>query len=136
MGLGIIDEQHRFGVVQRMALQRLSSWRSASFPSHAQPDILLMSATPIPRSLAMVLYGDMEISSLDEMPPGRTPVHTRLFGAGARAELYRVVREEMRKGHQAYIVYPLVEPSERLELRDATRMFEEFSQTVFKEFSV
>ncbi len=136
MGLGIIDEQHRFGVAQRMALQRLSSWRSASFPSHAQPDILLMSATPIPRSLAMVLYGDMEISSLDEMPPGRTPVHTRLFGERERPELYRVVQEEMRKGHQAYIVYPLVEPSERLELRDATRMFEEFSQTVFKEFSV
>lgn len=136
MGLGIIDEQHRFGVIQRLALQRLSKRRAALFPSLPQPDILLMSATPIPRSLAMVLYGDMEISSLDEMPPGRTPVHTRLFSEGERADVHALVREEVRKGHQAYIVYPLVEASERLELRDATRMFEEFSRVTFKDFSV
>ncbi len=134
MGLGIIDEQHRFGVLQRMALQRLSHWRVASTPSLPQPDILLMSATPIPRSLAMVLYGDMEVSFLDEMPPGRTPVSTRLFREASREEAYRLAREELGKGHQAYLVYPLVEPSERLHLRDATRMAEELSQGLFKEF--
>jgi ATP-dependent DNA helicase RecG len=136
MGFGIIDEQHRFGVTQRMALQHLSNWRSTPSPSLVQPDILLMSATPIPRSLAMVLYGDMEVSSLDEMPPGRTPVRTRLFSERERSHLYALVREEVLKGHQAYVVYPLVEASERLDLRDATRMFEEFSRAVFREFSL
>ena len=134
MGLGIIDEQHRFGVIQRMALQHLSGGRGASAPSLPQPDMLLMSATPIPRSLAMVLYGDMEVSSVDEMPPGRTPVLTRLFNEETRQELYRLVREELRKGHQAYIVYPLVEASEKLQLRDATRMARELSESVFREF--
>ena len=134
MGLGIIDEQHRFGVIQRMALQHLSGGRGASAPSLPQPDMLLMSATPIPRSLAMVLYGDMEVSSVDEMPPGRIPVLTRLFNEGARQELYELVREELRKGHQAYIVYPLVEASEKLQLRDATRMARELSGSVFREF--
>lgn len=136
MGLGIIDEQHRFGVIQRMALQRLANWRAASTPSLPQPDILLMSATPIPRSLAMVLYGDMEVSSVDEMPPGRTPVLTCLVSEEKRPELYQRVRAEIRKGHQAYVVYPLVEASEQIHLRDATRMAEELSQGVFKEFSV
>lgn len=136
MGLGIIDEQHRFGVVQRMALQRLAHWRSAAAPTLPQPDILLMSATPIPRSLAMVLFGDLEISFLDEMPPGRTPVETRLFSERERPALYERVRTEIKKGHQAYIVYPLVEASERLPLRDATRMAEELSLGVFREFRV
>jgi ATP-dependent DNA helicase RecG len=135
MGLGIIDEQHRFGVIQRMALQRLMNRRaSSSSPSLPQPDILLMSATPIPRSLAMVLYGDMEVSSLDEMPPGRTPVLTKLFKEEEHSLLYDLVRQELQKGHQAYIVYPLVEASERLDLRDATRMTEELSRGVFREF--
>ncbi|MFQ5851197.1 MAG: ATP-dependent DNA helicase RecG [Candidatus Binatia bacterium] len=136
MGLGIIDEQHRFGVFQRMALRRLAMWRGSTVSSLPQPDILLMSATPIPRSLAMVLYGDMEVSSLDEMPPGRTPVHTKLFNERERPRVYEMVRTEVRKGHQAYIVYPLVEGSERLPLRDATGMAVEFSQDVFKEFRV
>ena len=84
----------------------------------------------------MVLYGDMEVSSLDEMPPGRRPVRTRLFRERERSALYGAVREEILKGHQAYIVYPLVKASERLDLRDATRMFEEFSQGIFREFSL
>lgn len=134
MGLGIIDEQHRFGVIQRMALQQLSRWRASSAPSLPQPDILLMSATPIPRSLALVLYGDMEVSSLDEMPPGRSPVLTRLVSDEGREKFYELVHAELRKGHQAYVVYPLVEASERLQLRDATRMAEELSQGLFKEF--
>ena len=136
MGLGIIDEQHRFGVIQRMALQRLSACRGADASSLPQPDILLMSATPIPRSLAMVLYGDLEISSLNEMPPGRTPVETRMVRESQRAKLYDLVRDEVRKGRQAYIVYPLVEASERLPVRDATGMAEELSQSAFKEFRV
>lgn len=82
----------------------------------------------------MVLYGDTEVSSLDEMPPGRTPVRTKLFGERERSGLYQLVQEEIRNGHQAYVVYPLVEASERLHLRDATRMAEELSQGVFKEF--
>lgn len=135
LGLGIVDEQHRFGVIQRMALQRLPHY-SAPSPTMLQPDILLMSATPIPRSLAMVLYGDMEVSSLDEMPPGRTPVSTRLLSERQRARLYEFVRAEVQRGHQAYIVYPLVEASERLDLRDAARMFEELSRGIFVELSV
>ena len=135
MGLGIIDEQHRFGVMQRLALQRLAACRGAVSSAEPpidklrvvssvepQPDILLMSATPIPRSLAMVLYGDLEVSSLNEMPPGRTPVETRLVRESQRAKLYDLVRDEIHKGRQAYIVYPLVEASEHLPVRDATGM--------------
>jgi ATP-dependent DNA helicase RecG len=95
-----------------------------------------MSATPIPRSLAMVLYGDLEISSLNEMPPGRTPVETRLVNESQRAKLYELVRGEIRNGRQAYVVYPLVEASERLAVRDATGMAEEFSRDTFKDFTV
>ena len=134
LGLGIIDEQHRFGVMQRMALQKLASCRGAvSLP---EPDILLMSATPIPRSLAMVLYGDLEISWLNELPPGRTPVETRLVRSPARARAYDLVCDEVRKGRQAYVVYPLVEASEKLEVRDATSMAAELSRGVFKDCRV
>ena len=134
LGLGIIDEQHRFGVMQRMALQKLASCRGAvALP---EPDILLMSATPIPRSLAMVLYGDLEISWLNELPPGRTPVETRLVRSAARARAYDLVCDEVRKGRQAYVVYPLVEASEKLEVRDATSMAAELSRGVFKDCRV
>ncbi|MBI4527317.1 MAG: ATP-dependent DNA helicase RecG [Deltaproteobacteria bacterium] len=135
MGLGVIDEQHRFGVMQRRTLQRLLSENSGE-TALRQPDILLLSATPIPRSLAMVLYGDLEISFMDEMPPGRLPVLTRLFHEKNRAAAYEQVRQEVLKNRQAYVVYPLVEASERLQLRDATRMAEELSRGVFKEFHV
>lgn len=135
MGLGIIDEQHRFGVVQRMALQHLTDgW--ASTPVKLHPDILLMSATPIPRSLAMVLYGDLEVSSVDELPPGRKPVVTKLFHDEERSAVYEAVRAEVRKGYQAFIVFPLVEPSEELRLRDATRMAEELSRGLFRDCRV
>lgn len=134
MGLGIIDEQHRFGVVQRMTLQQLGNSGASSDPSQPHPDMLLMSATPIPRSLAMVLYGDLEVSSLDEMPPGRSPVQTRLFSGKERSAVYAMAREELTKGHQAYVVYPLVEESEQLQLRDATRMAGELSRGPFREF--
>src|SRR5256885_12549597 len=115
MGLGVVDEQHRFGVLQRLSLQRLTSPGFASAPAARQPHMLLMSATPIPRSLAMVLYGDMDVSFIDEMPPGRTPVQTKIFHEEDRRVVYAAVIEELRRGHQAFIVYPLVEASDQLE---------------------
>jgi ATP-dependent DNA helicase RecG len=137
MGLGVIDEQHRFGVMQRLSLQRLVGGGSASIEGSRQPHMLLMSATPIPRSLAMVLYGDMEVSFLDEMPPGRTPVRTRVVTPGERREVYETVLNELRRGRQAFIVYPLVEASDQMqEVRDATQMAERMGHGPFKEFGV
>ncbi|MDT8367840.1 MAG: ATP-dependent DNA helicase RecG [Longimicrobiales bacterium] len=121
LGLVVVDEQHRFGVKQRMAL-------GVGDPS---PDVLLMSATPIPRSLALTLYGELDISVLDEVPPGRTPVRTTLSGAGQRDEVYRRVAAELAAGRQAYVVYPLVEESEKVDLRAATEEFERLSEEVF-----
>ncbi|HWH76593.1 MAG TPA: helicase-related protein, partial [Candidatus Binatus sp.] len=135
MGLGVIDEQHRFGVLQRLSLQRLVGDDGA--PANRQPHMLLMSATPIPRSLAMVLYGDMEVSYVDEMPPGRTPIKTLVFGERQRKQLYSMVLDQLKSGHQAYVVLPLVEASEQLQqVRDATQMAEKMRQTLFKEFGV
>jgi len=137
LGLGVIDEQHRFGVVQRLSLQRLLPTDSEGTLNARQPHMLLMSATPIPRSLAMVLYGDMDVSFLDEMPPGRLPVQTRVYYEQGRRSVYQLVMEELRAGHQAFIVYPLVEASEDLaQVRDATQMTEKMRQGVFKEFGV
>jgi ATP-dependent DNA helicase RecG len=137
LGLGVIDEQHRFGVVQRLSLQRLLSADCRSAPIGKQPHLLLMSATPIPRSLAMVLYGDMEVSFLDEMPPGRLPVQTKVYYEKDRQRVFQLVIQELRAGRQAFIVYPLVEPSEELaQVRDASQMAEKMRQGVFKEFGV
>ena len=137
MALGVIDEQHRFGVVQRLSLQRVTGRTDTAISLTGQPHMLLMSATPIPRSLAMVLYGDMEISVIDEMPPGRLPVKTQVFTEGQRKTVYLRVLEELRRGHQAFVVYPLVEASEQLQhVRDATQMAEKMRQSVFKEFGV
>jgi ATP-dependent DNA helicase RecG len=137
LGLGVIDEQHRFGVVQRLSLQRLLPTDSEGVLNARQPHILLMSATPIPRSLAMVLYGDMDVSFLDEMPPGRLPVQTRVYYEQGRRSVYQLVIKELRAKHQAFIVYPLVEASEDLaQIRDATQMTEKMRQGVFKEFGV
>ncbi len=137
MGLGVIDEQHRFGVMQRLSMQRLADGSDAASPSSRQPHMLLMSATPIPRSLAMVLYGDMEVSFVDEMPPGRTPVHTQVFNERGRGRAYGVVLEQLKRGHQAFVVLPLVEASEQLQqVRDATQMAEKMRQTLFKDFGI
>ena len=137
MALGVIDEQHRFGVVQRLSLQRITGRTDTAISLTGQPHMLLMSATPIPRSLAMVLYGDMEISVLDEMPPGRLPVKTKVFTEAQRKTVYSRVLEELRRGHQAFVVYPLVEASEQLQnVRDATQMADKMRQSVFKEFGV
>jgi len=133
MGLGVVDEQHRFGVLQRLSLQRLVGDDS----KQPEPHMLLMSATPIPRSLAMVLYGDMEVSYVDEMPPGRTAIKTRVFTERERKQLYSLVLEELKRGHQAFVVLPLVEASEQLQqVRDATQMAEKMRQSMFRDFGV
>jgi len=123
LGMVVVDEQHRFGVKQRMAL-------GSGDPA---PDVLLMSATPIPRSLALTLYGELDISVLDELPPGRTPIETTLSGAARRDEVYRRVLAELEAGRQGYVVYPLVEESEKTDMRAATEEFERLSEEVFPE---
>jgi ATP-dependent DNA helicase RecG len=126
LGIVIIDEQHRFGVLQRASL------RERGF----NPDVLVMTATPIPRSLAMTVYGDLDVSVIDELPPGRTPIKTVVVGEDQRAGVYKGVEREIRAGRQAYIVYPLVEESEKMDLKDATRMFEHLRDRVFPTFSI
>jgi ATP-dependent DNA helicase RecG len=126
LGLVVIDEQHRFGVLQRAEL------RARGF----NPDVLVMTATPIPRSLAMTAYGDLDVSVIDELPPGRTPIKTVVLGEDQRAGVYKGVEREVRAGRQVYIVYPLVEESEKVDLKDATRMFEQLRDRVFPHFSI
>lgn len=137
MGLGVIDEQHRFGVAQRLSLRQLVAGKEAMSSPYQEPHMLLLSATPIPRSLAMVLYGDMEVSFVDEMPPGRTPVQTKVFNERERKQVYTIVLDELKKGHQAFVVLPLVEPSEQLQqVKDATQMADKMRQTLFKDCGV
>jgi ATP-dependent DNA helicase RecG len=126
LGLIVIDEQHRFGVLQRAEL------RSRGF----HPDVLVMTATPIPRSLAMTAYGDLDVSVIDELPPGRTPIKTVVVGEDQRGGVYKGVEREIRAGRQGYIVYPLVEESEKMDLKDATRMYEQLRDRVFPHFSI
>lgn len=126
LGLVVIDEQHRFGVLQRAEL------RSRGF----NPDVLVMTATPIPRSLAMTVYGDLDVSVIDELPPGRTPIKTVVCGEDQRSGVYKGLEREVRLGRQVYVVYPLVEESEKMDLKDATRMFEHLRDRVFPHFSV
>lgn len=126
LGLGIIDEQHRFGVMQRATLKKKG----------ANPDVLVMTATPIPRTLAMTVYGDLDISVIDELPPGRTPVKTKVFHEKDRPRVYEIITREIEKGYQAYVVYPLIEESEKLDLMDATRMFSHLKSEVFPHYKV
>lgn len=126
LGLAVIDEQHRFGVLQRAEL------RARGF----NPDVLVMTATPIPRSLAMTVYGDLDVSIIDEMPPGRTPVETRVFGEDQRGEVKQLIAREVRAGRQTYVVYPLVEESEKVDLRDATQRYEYLRDKVFPRLTV
>jgi len=114
LGLVVVDEQHRFGVRQRLALAEMGT----------NADMLVMSATPIPRSLALTLYGDLDVSVIDERPPGRRPVRTALRYESGRDKVMEFVREEVAKGRQAYIVYPLVEESEKVDLKNATEEYE------------
>jgi ATP-dependent DNA helicase RecG len=126
LGLVVVDEQHRFGVVQRAALRAKGT----------NPDVLVMTATPIPRTLAMTVYGDLDISVLDEMPPGKKPVRTKVFFEKERLRVYEIVRKEIVKGNQVFIVYPLVTESEALDLKDATRMAEHLQKDVFPELRI
>ena len=127
LGLVVVDEQHRFGVRQRMALLERPGPR---------PDLLAMSATPIPRSLAMALYGDLDLSVLDELPPGRSPVRTVLRSPAQRDEVYDFVGSQVAEGRQAYIVYPLVAESEKVDLLAATDEFERLREDVFAHLRV
>ena len=117
LGLAIIDEQHRFGVDQRSKL-----W--AKGPG-VPPHVLVMTATPIPRTLAMTLYGDLDVSVIDELPPGRKPVQTMLIGQGKRRALYKFMRDEIAKGRQVFVVYPLIFESEKMDLKNLEAGYEE-----------
>lgn len=117
LGLVVIDEQHRFGVAQRARL-----WTKSELPPH----VLVMTATPIPRTLAMTVYGDLDVSVIDEMPPGRLPVTTLHRYETHRLRVFGLIREQIEKGHQAYIVYPLIEESEYEGLEDVNNLFEGF----------
>lgn len=128
LGLAVIDEQHRFGVAQRALL--------AEKNLREGPDVLLLSATPIPRTLALALYGDLDVSRLDEMPPGRKPVRTAIRHDGARSRVYDFVRKEARAGHQAYIVYPVIDETERLDVKAAATMADHLAKEIFPDLAV
>ncbi len=161
LGLVIVDEQHRFGVLQRFKLMKKSgetAWRlpivelraigRARMPVPrrpvlpidsrlpAEPDVLVMTATPIPRTLALTLYGDLDISVLDEMPPGRTPIVTRRVGDERASEVWQFVRKQVTAGHQAYVVYPVIEENEETELKAAMKMYGELSKKIFPDLNV
>jgi len=125
LGLVIIDEQHRFGVLQRKRLM----------DKGASPHVLVMTATPIPRTLALTLYGDLEISVIDEMPPGRTPIETRWADESKLAGVWQFVGREIAAGRQAYVVYPVIEESKQ-ELKAATAEYERLAKTVFSQLRV
>jgi len=158
-GLVIVDEQHRFGVLQRLKLMKKSAettdaraatayvgaaapgcppeHSSADLPStSAEPDVLVMTATPIPRTLALTLYGDLDISVLDELPPGRTPIVTRRISDDESSKVWDFVRKQVAAGHQAYVVYPVIAESEETELKAAIKMYRELSGKVFADLKV
>jgi ATP-dependent DNA helicase RecG len=151
LGLVVVDEQHRFGVMQRLKLMKKSdeprsgtgragespaSTLSPSTPTapksrDAEPDVLVMTATPIPRTLALTLYGDLDVSVLDELPPGRTPVVTRSVQDERAPEVWDFVRKQISAGHQAYVVYPVIEENEERELKAAQQMFRQLREKIF-----
>jgi ATP-dependent DNA helicase RecG len=139
LGLVIVDEQHRFGVMQRFKLMKKSAddgggngHAGADVPVRpAEPDVLVMTATPIPRTLALTIYGDLDISVLDEMPPGRTPIVTRRISDDRADEVWQFVGKQVAAGHQAYVVYPVIEENEETELKAALKMHKELSEKVF-----
>ncbi|MBP9013207.1 MAG: ATP-dependent DNA helicase RecG [Smithella sp.] len=126
LGMVVIDEQHRFGVMQRATL------RSKGINA----DVLVMTATPIPRTLAMTVYGDLDVSVIDEMPPGKKRVHTVVLPESKRDKVYQTIAMELAKSHQAFIVYPLVEESETLDLKDATNMSKHLQEDIFPKYRV
>ena len=126
LGLAIIDEQHRFGVLQRATLRAKG----------LHPDVLVMTATPIPRTLALTTYGDLDVSTMREMPPGRQPIATTVRPESRRDEVHAFVRSQIDAGRQAYIIYPLVEESAKVDLKAATEMADHLAQDVFPEYRV
>ncbi|MEN9213496.1 MAG: ATP-dependent DNA helicase RecG [Thermostichus sp. DG02_4_bins_136] len=126
LGLVIIDEQHRFGVEQRAALQQKGD----------HPDVLTMTATPIPRTLTLALHGDLDVSQIDELPPGRKPVHTVVVRPGQRAQVVRLMEREIAQGRQAYVVLPLIEESEKLDLKSALEEHQRLQEKVFPQLWV
>jgi len=155
LGLVIVDEQHRFGVMQRLKLMRKTNedasddagggrkpgTRSASENGKSsvepsEPDVLVMTATPIPRTLALTLYGDLDLSVLDELPPGRTPIVTRRISDERSNQVWEFVRKQVAAGHQAYVVYPVIEENEERELKAALKMYKELSNQIFADLKV
>src|SRR5580704_12969671 len=151
LGLVVVDEQHRFGVMQRLKLMRKSdearvgggdppaqpggdARRSTEFDP--EPDVLVMTATPIPRTLALTLYGDLDVSVLDELPPGRTPVVTRSLADERAPEVWDFVRKHIGAGHQAYVVYPVIEENEERELKAAQQMHRQLREKIFPNLHV
>ena len=126
LGLAIVDEQHRFGVEQRLKLSQKGT----------QPDVLVMTATPIPRTLALTIYGDLDVSTIDELPPGRKPVLTRHVPESRVESVYSFVAQEIKSGRQAYVVYPIVEESELSALKAAEKMFQHLSKEIFPNLRV
>jgi ATP-dependent DNA helicase RecG len=124
LGLVVIDEQHRFGVLQRASLRTKA----------LRPDVLVMTATPIPRTLALTLYGDLDVSVIRDTPPGRVSTRTSAKPESRREDVYAFVREQLDAGRQAYVIYPLVEESEKVDLKAATAMFDHLSQDVFPHY--
>lgn len=126
LGLVVIDEQHRFGVQQRARLQQKGQ----------SPHVLTMTATPIPRTLALTLHGDLDVSQIDELPPGRQTIHTTVLSGKQRNQAHDLIRREIAQGRQAYIVLPLIEESEKLDVRSAVEEHQRLSETIFPEFQV
>jgi ATP-dependent DNA helicase RecG len=126
VALAVVDEQHKFGVLQRKTLTEKGY----------KPDVLVLTATPIPRTLAMTVYGDLDVSIIRALPPGRKPVRTFLFGEAQRRRAYQILRDELRNNRQAYVVYPLVEESEKSDLQAAIQGAERLQREEFKEFRV
>ena len=149
-GLVIVDEQHRFGVLQRLKLMKKSGESSegrgktvltesaaeASDRNSIEPDVLVMTATPIPRTLALTLYGDLDLSILDELPPGRTPIVTRRITDDRSNEVWDFVHKQVAKGHQVYVVYPVIAENEESELKAAIKMYRELSGKIFADLKV
>lgn len=126
LGLVVVDEQHKFGVLQRGTLRTKG----------VHPDVMVMTATPIPRTLAMTAYGDLDVSVIDEMPPGRKPIQTKVFRQSSRSRAYALIRKQIEAGRQAYIVYPLVEESEKIDLEAASQAAERLQKEEFPTYTI
>ncbi len=126
LGLVVVDEQHKFGVLQRATLGQKGR----------VPDVLVMTATPIPRTLSLTVFGDLDVSTIDEMPPGRQPIATQVVPSAGRRQAWELVRQKLAEGRQAFVVYPLVEESEKVDLRNATDAAQQLQEGVFSDFKV